>query len=269
MKYFSIVFFLVSYFSSVFAQDQFNQSDSISDTSSAKKQNHLFIKLNSVHSYGIIKSNVQLYNFKSMFGTGVEFTIGFKLNPKAALGFGFQRSQFFLNPAKVERALSETYSTSWMSANVTAMNQSYLKQMAYFIYLSAWKQRSRNIFEYYVRVFLTSYKYDLNSMVHRTAMANDTIVTKYEGGLSNSGIMAAMGFNYSRQISKIFYVGGGLQYGFNFMPKSYLYEHNRNSAGTEVTYQIQLPVPSHLMQVNIGMMYRPKKACNCKEQKPW
>jgi hypothetical protein len=251
------------------AQENSKQSDTLTKKRNPTKQNFLFIKLNSVNTFGAIKPGASNYNFKSMFGTGAECIIGFKLNPKMAFGVGLQRSQFFLNQSKVEKALDETYSQPWMSAKVTTLGRSNLKQMSYLVYLSSWQQKKRSILEYYAKMSLASFQYDLNSTVNRFSNTNYTIVSSYEGGLSSTNFVAAIGANYSIPISKIFYIGAGLQYGFNLSGKSYLYEYNTYSTGAKVTYQIQLPVPSHLLQANIGMMYRPKKACNCKEQKPW
>jgi len=261
--------FLLALFQVSMAQVSSNPSDTLVKKSKTTKQNLLFSKLQSVNTIGIIKPGSSSYNFGSMFGTGVELMLGFKLQPKVGLGFGLQRNHYFLNPSKVEEGLTKTYTQPWMSAVATDAGQSSLRQTAFFVYLSGWKQKDKNIFEYYTKMSLNSFQYHLHSKVNRISVNNYSIGTSYEGGISNMGFLASLGFNYSKRISKILYVGGGLEYAFNFSPKTLLYENNVYSTGEKVSYQVELPTPAHLLQMKIGVMYRPKKACNCKEMKPW
>ncbi|MBK7692416.1 MAG: hypothetical protein IPJ31_15355 [Bacteroidetes bacterium] len=37
----------------------------------------------------------------------------------------------------------------------------------------------------------------------------------------------------------------------------------------KVSYQVELPTPAHLLQMKIGVMYRPKKACNYEGNQTW
>ncbi len=252
----------------IYARDTLKVTDSLSY--GKQQRNTLLVKLHSANSYGMMKPGTNSYNFKSMFGTGAELIVGFKLYEKTALGFGLQRTQFFINQSKIEKALTETYTQPWSKTYVTVSGNSSLIQKNYFIYLSAWKQQSNSVFEYYLKMNLTSFHYRLHSQVQKKYdfPVRSTMVS-YEGGITNTGFMAGAGINYSRRVSKIFYISGGLQYSYNLTPRTSLYEKNVFSTGEEVTYIRELPVPSHIMQLNIGLMYRPKKACNCKTQKVW
>jgi hypothetical protein len=251
------------------AQENSKQSDTLTKKRTTPKQNLLFIKFHSISGFGMVKPKTAYYNFGSMAGSGAEFILGFKLQPKVGLGFGMQRSYYFLNQTKVEEGLEKTYTQPWMSAVASNTGQSTLQQTALFVYLSGWKQKEKNILEYYTKMSLNSFQYHLHSQVNRTSNTGYSIGTTYDGGISNMGFLAALGLNYSRRISKILYVGGGLEYAFNFSPKTLLYENNLYSTGEKVSYQVELPTAAHLLQMKIGVMYRPKKACNCKEQKPW
>lgn len=262
------VIILLLCFQNLCARDTFKKSDSLSTAKEGR--NSLLIKFHSANSYGVIKPGASRYNFKSMFGTGAELIVGFKLYEKTALGFGLQRTQFFINQSKIEKALTETYTQPWAKTYVTASDNSSLIQKNYFIYLSAWEQKSRTVFEYYLKMNLSSFNYRLNSQVQKEYdFPVRSIMVSYDGGITNTGFMIGTGVNYSRRISKIFYISSGLQYTYNVTPRTYLYEKNASSTGDEATYIIELPVPSHIIQLNIGLMYRPKKACNCKTQKVW
>lgn len=269
MKYLLAVAIFLTSTNVALAQNKLANSDTIANKKVSKKKNNLLIKFQSANTFGMIKSSRKYYNFKSMVGTGAELLIGFKLYQKTALGFGLQGAKYFLNQSKVDAGLTETYTQPWMSASVKAVKNSSLIQKGFFVYMSGWNQKNRHVLEYYAKMRLQSFQYKLHSVVNRKSSSYHSIITSFDGGISSTGFTTAVGINYAKQISKIFYVGTGLEYNYNFSPNTYLYAKDLYSTGSDGISQIQLPTPSHILQWNIGVMYKPYKPCNCKEQKPW
>lgn len=248
----------------VFATAQL-PADTTDKKSNKPMQNNLLIKVHSLNGLGVVKPAAARYNFGSMFGTGAEVMLGFKLNPTAAFAVGFARMQYFLNQSKVNQTLSDSYGLPWLSATVSSTKNSALIQNSLFIRLSRWRQQTKSIFEYYGNMGIGSFQYKLNSRVLQQSTSSAYNFTRtFAGGISNTAFILGAGIHYSYPLSKTIYLSSGAAYHYNLTPRTYLYEKNVYANGDEATYQVELPAPSHFLFVQVGLMYKPDKPCNCK-----
>lgn len=249
----------------VYAKEYVNDSDTVKHKEAGPKENNAFVKLHSRTAYGIVNSKSALFNFKSMLGTGADFTVGFKLNSSFALGVGLMRMHYFIGQKKIDQALTETYTSPWLPAIVTARKNSMLIQNSLFAYVSRWKQMPGGLLEYHGRLCLASSQYKLNSEVYRPySDSAHSFNISYEDGISNTAFVMGFGATYSIPVSKIIFLSVGLEYNINLTPRTSLYEHKAYGNGNSATHSIELPTPNHIFQFQVGLMYRPKKPCNCK-----